>query len=145
MAYQAPTFVNDNPPALNATNMNNLANTAESIDATSLRQDQENVLSEGDIVIATDSSTVVEGLSGTGAVYATESGDPQFGTLPVSCGGTGATTLQGLKDSLSLTNAGFVIGTTAPTDTTKLWINPTTRTMSYYYNGAWVLIRGVYA
>lgn len=32
-------------------------------------------------------------ITGTGAVYATKSGDPKFGTLPVSMGGTGATSL----------------------------------------------------
>lgn len=32
-------------------------------------------------------------ITGTGAVYATTSGDPKFGTLPVSAGGTGRTSI----------------------------------------------------
>lgn len=40
-------------------------------------------------------------IDGTGAVYATTSGDPKFGTLPVSAGGTGKT---------SFTNGSVLIG-----------------------------------
>jgi hypothetical protein len=39
----------------------------------------------------------------------------------------------------------FVVGTTAPADTTVLWINisdPTAITMNVYYNGSWLTIAG---
>lgn len=39
----------------------------------------------------------------------------------------------------------IVIQTTAPDDTSVLWINPSNNTLSYYYNGAWKKITGVYA
>jgi hypothetical protein len=141
--YVAPTFVNDNPPAINESNLNTLAKAVESMvvgnGGTGVKE-----FTEGSILLG-DGTDPIDELVGTGAVFATESGNPQMGTLPVSCGGTGATTLDQLKENMGLSLAGVVINEEAPSDTTKLWINPITRTLSFYYNGAWVLVRGVYA
>ena len=68
-----------------------------------------------------------------------------MGTLPVSCGGTGATSLDALRTALGLSTAGFVVQPSAPSDTTKLWINSTNSTMNYHNGSAWVAIRGVFA
>lgn len=143
MAYTNPNFQNNNTPAINATNLNNLANAVQLLGVENGGTGKASITS-GAIVKGNGTNAVGE-ISGTGALYSATSGNPQFGTLPVSCGGTGAVTLDALKENMGLASAGFVISDTEPEVTTVLWINPTTRTLSFYYNGYWVLVRGVYA
>ena len=142
MAYTNPNFQNNNTPAINATNLNNLANAVQNLGVENGGTGK-NSITSGAIVTGNGTGAVNE-LSGTGAVYATQIGSPQFGTLPVSCGGTGAVTLDALKSAMGLANAGFVIQSSAPSSTTVLWIDSTNSTMKYYNGTAWVAIRGVY-
>lgn len=142
MAYTAPTFVNDNTPAINATNLNNLVQAVENLTVPNGGTGNSS-FTEGSILIGDGADPITE-ISGTGAVYATTSGDPQFGTLPVSCGGTGVTTLEQLKANLGLANAGFVIQSTAPSVTTVLWIDTTNGTLKYYNGSNWIPCVGVY-
>lgn len=143
MAYEAPTFVNGSTPALNATNMNALAEAVESLGVENGGTGKQSITS-GALVKGNGTGAIGE-VIGTGAVYATASGSPTFGTLPVSCGGTGVTSIAALKTAMGLTSAGFIISAAAPSDTTKLWINSTNSTMNYYNGSAWVAIRGVFA
>lgn len=142
MAYTAPTFVNDNTPAINATNLNNLAKAVESLGVENGGTGNSS-FTEGAILVGDGTDPVAE-VYGSGALYATTQGDPQFGTLPVSCGGTGATTLEQFKANLGLTNAGFVIQNSAPSVTTVLWIDTTNGTIKYYNGTSWIPIVGVY-
>lgn len=143
MAYTNPNFQNNNTPAINATNLNNLANAVQNLGVENGGTGKATFTS-GALLKGNGTNAVGE-VIGTGALYSSTTGNPQFGTLPVNCGGTGAVTLDALKENMGLANAGFVISGTEPEVTTVLWINPTTRTLSFYYNGAWVLVRGVYA
>lgn len=103
MAYINPNFRDNTTPALSAENMNNLAN-AVALLSTANGGTGRATLASGAILYG-DGTNAVGQLVGTGAVYATASGSPQFGTLPVSCGGTGVTSLPTLKANLGLTNA----------------------------------------
>ena len=136
--YVAPDFINDNPPAINETNLNNLAKAVENLGVQNGGTGVKTI-SEGAIVVGAGIEPVEE-LLGSGAVYATEPGNPQYGTLPVSCGGTGFTTLASLRANIYV----FQIRTTPPNDTNSLWINPDDNTLSYYYQGKWRKIVGVF-
>ena len=138
MAYTAPTFVNNNTPAINATNLNNLAKAVESLGVENGGTGNSS-FTEGAILVG-DGSNPVDELKGTGAVFATVSGNPEMGTLPVSCGGTGYTSLASLRANIAI----FQIRTTQPNDTNSLWINPNDNTLSYYYNGSWRKVVGVF-
>lgn len=143
MAYTNPNFQNNNTPAINATNLNNLANAVQNLGVENGGTGKSSI-TYGALVKGNGTSAVGE-VVGTGALYSETSGSPQFGTLPVSCGGTGSVTLDALKESMGLSNAGFVISDTAPSVTTVLWIDSTNSTMKYYNGETWVAIRGVYA
>lgn len=143
MAYTNPNFVNNNTPAINATNLNNLANAVQNLGVENGGTGK-NSITSGALVKGNGTSAVGEVL-GTGALYSETSGSPQFGTLPVNCGGTGVVTLDALKSALGLANAGFVVSDTEPQDTNVLWIDSTNSTMKYYNGTSWVAIRGVYA
>ena len=142
MAYTNPNFRNNNTPAINATNLNNLANAVQLL-GTENGGTGKNSITSGAIVTGNGTGAVNE-LSGTGAVYATQIGSPQFGTLPVSCGGTGVVTLDALKSAMGLSNAGFVIQSSAPSSTNLLWIDTTNSTLKYYNGSSWIPIRGVF-
>ena len=143
MAYEAPTFVNGSTPALNATNMNALAGAVENLGVENGGTGKQSITS-GALIKGNGTSAVGEVL-GTGAVYATTSGSPTFGTLPVSCGGTGKTSLDALKTEMGLGTAGFIVSQTQPASTTVLWINPDDSVVRYYYNSQWIPVRGVFA
>lgn len=140
--YSAPNFVNGSTPALNATNMNNLAKAVESLGVANGGTGN-NSFTSGAILLG-DGTDPVDELVGSGAVFATESGNPQIGTLPISCGGTGATTVAQLKTNLGLTKAGFVPQATAPSDTNVLWIDTNNGTLKWYNGTNWIPIVGVY-
>lgn len=142
MAYVNPNFQNDNTPAINATNLNNLANAVQNLGVENGGTGRTQFVN-GAFIIGNGTSPVGN-LYGTGAVYATQVGSPQFGTLPVSCGGTGAVTLDALKSAMGLANAGFVIQSSAPSSTTVLWIDTTNSTLKYYNGTSWIPIRGVF-
>lgn len=145
MAYTNPNFVNNNTPAINATNLNNLANAVQQLGVENGGTGKTSITS-GALVKGNGTGAVGE-VIGTGALYSESSGNPQFGTLPVSCGGTGAVTLDALKTNMGLEYAGFVISSSSPSDRKKLWIN-TNNSCLYYYNSTsakWIPIRGVYS
>lgn len=50
-------------------------------------------------------------LRGTGALYSTSAGNPVFGTLPASMGGTGVTSIGALRNSLGIITIGMYTGT----------------------------------
>lgn len=143
MAYTNPNFRDNQTPPLSAENMNNLANAVAQL-STANGGTGRTSLTSGAILYG-DGTNAVGLLVGTGAVYATTSGSPQFGTLPVTCGGTGVTSLSALKTNLGLANAGFVVQSSAPADTSVLWINSSNSTLNYYDGSSWVAIRGVFA
>lgn len=143
MAYTNPNFRDNTTPALSAENMNNLANAVQLL-STANGGTGRSTLTSGAILYG-QGTNAVGLLTGTGAIYATTSGSPTFGTLPVSCGGTGATSLSTLKTNMGLGNAGFIIQASAPSDHTKLWINSTQKTLNYWDGSAWTAIRGVFA
>ena len=58
-------------------------------------------INKGDIVTG-DTTNGVTGLLGTGAVFAEVSGTPKFGTLPLTAGGTGATSAAAARSNLSV-------------------------------------------
>lgn len=62
-------------------------------------------IAAGSVVIG-DSTNGVKGINGTGALYATTSGAPSFGTLPISVGGTGATTAAAARTNLDVYSKG---------------------------------------
>ena len=53
-------------------------------------------------IVTGDTTNGVTGLLGTGAVFAEVSGTPKFGTLPLTAGGTGATTAAAARTNLSV-------------------------------------------
>lgn len=143
MAYTSPVWNNDSIPPIDADNLNNLSNAVENLQVANGGTGL-NTITSGGIMVGAGTNPVSP-LTGTGALYAESSGSPVFGTLPVSCGGTGATTQEAARAALGLTNSRFVIQTATPVDQTVLWINPDDSTMSYYYNGDWHKICGVFA
>lgn len=62
-------------------------------------------IAAGSVVIG-DATNGVKGINGTGALYATTSGAPSFGTLPLSAGGTGATTAAAARTNLDVFSKG---------------------------------------
>lgn len=62
-------------------------------------------IAAGSVVIG-DATNGVKGINGTGALYATTSGAPSFGTLPLSAGGTGATTAAAARANLDVYSKG---------------------------------------
>lgn len=62
-------------------------------------------ITAGSVVIG-DATNGVKGINGTGALYATASGAPSFGTLPMSAGGTGATTAATARTNLDVYSKG---------------------------------------
>ena len=58
-------------------------------------------VADGSLVVG-DGTNGVAGLAGTGALYATVSGAPSFGTLPLTAGGTGATTAAAARSNLDV-------------------------------------------
>lgn len=142
MAYTNPNFRDNTTPALSAENMNNLAN-AVALSVVANGGTGRSTLTTGAILYG-QGQNAVGLLLGTGAVFATSSGAPKMGTLPVSCGGTGVTNLSTLKASMGLNNAGFLIQSSQPSDHSKLWINSSNSTLNYWNGSSWIAIRGVF-
>ena len=142
MAYTAPTFQNGNAPAINATNLNNLARAVQSLQVPNGGTGSASFTS-GAILVG-DGTDPIDELSGVGAVYSETSGSPQFGVLPITYGGTGASSVAQLKENLGLTKSGFVVQSSAPSDTNVLWIDSTNRTLKFFNGSAWTPIVGVY-
>lgn len=142
MAYVNPQWNNNSIPPIDADNLNDMSEALELLGVENGGTGA-STLAQGGLLVG-QGTNAVQTLTGTGALFATQSGTPQFGTLPVSCGGTGATTQEAARAALGLTNSRFVIQTSQPTDTTVLWIDPTDSTMSYYYENEWHKICGVF-
>ena len=146
MPYVNPGWVNGGVPAIDQDNLNDISNTLETVPVANGGTGATSITS-GAIVEGNGTSAVQE-LLGTGAVYATTSGSPQFGTLPVSCGGTGVTTLAQLKSDMGLSTAGWVAQGTAPGDTSVLWIDTANGNQLKFYDSgssAWVSVAGSFA
>ena len=141
--YTNPVWNNGSIPPIDADNLNALSNAVENLEVPNGGTGASSFTSGG--VLLGNGTSAVQSLVGTGAFYANSNGNPQFGTLPVTCGGTGSTSAAAARTALGLTNSRFVIQTATPTDTTVLWINPNDNTMSYYYSGSWRKICGVFA
>lgn len=58
-------------------------------------------IANGDLVVG-NTEDGVAGLNGTGALYASTLGAPQFGTLPITAGGTGATSAATARTNLDV-------------------------------------------
>ena len=89
-AYENPNWVNDTTPYLDATELNAMSNTLAQVPVknggTGKTSHTTNALLAGN-----DVSAVKNIATGNGALYATGANAlPQFGTLPVAQGGTGA-------------------------------------------------------
>lgn len=144
MPYTNPNFVDNSTPPLSAENMNALANAVESSEVANGGTGRK-TLARGSILTGNGTNPIGM-LTGTGAVYAQVNGTPLMGTLPVNCGGTGATSLRALKSAMGLANAGFIVQSSTPSaaNRTKLWINSSNNTMNYWNGSSWVAIRGVF-
>lgn len=140
MAYTNPVFHNGDLPAINETNLNDLAYAVQNLTVPNGGTGRTQLVSGA--LIYGNGTSPVGNLHGTGAVFATQEYNPRFDTLPVSCGGTGVRTLAELRANISV----FLIQTTQPQDTSGniLWINPSDSTLNYYYNGQWRKILGVF-
>lgn len=146
MAYVNPGWVNGGVPAIDENNLNEMSDALELLPVENGGTGK-NAHTVGAILVGDGTDPVGE-LTGTGAAYAETSGDPQFGTLPVSCGGTGVTTLAQLKEDMGLANGGFVIAAEAPVDTTKMWIDSGHGNILKVYdvdNSVWITISGAFA
>lgn len=58
-------------------------------------------IAQGSLIIG-DTTNGASGLAGVGALYASVSGTPTFGTLPINMGGTGATNAAGARTNLDV-------------------------------------------
>lgn len=144
MPYSNPNWVNGGVPAIDQDNLNDISNTLELVPVENGGTGV-NTITSGAIVEGNGTGAVQE-LLGTGAIYATTSGAPQYGTLPVSCGGTGVTTLSQLKTNMGLSNAGWVAQGTAPGDTSLLWIDTANGNILKFWDGsAWEAVAGTFA
>lgn len=146
MAYVNPGWINGGVPAIDQENLNEISEALELLPVENGGTGKASNTA-GSILTGNGTNPVGE-LNGTGALYAETSGSPQFGTLPVSCGGTGTTTLAQLKEDMGLANGGFVASATEPEDTTKLWIDTGNSGIMKYYDSdtsSWVAIRGTFA
>ena len=61
-------------------------------------------------LLKSNGSNPCTSLRGTGALYSTSAGNPVFGTLPQSMGGTGVTSLASLRTSLGIISVGEYTG-----------------------------------
>ena len=143
MSYVNPGWVNNAEPAIDADNLNNLSSTLEQVPVANGGTGRQS-LDSGSILTG-NGTEAVGTLSGTGALHAQAAGSPVFGTLPINCGGTGATTLEGLRANIGLTNAGWVAQDTEPSVRTVLWIDTGNKNIIKFYNGsAWVACAGTF-
>ena len=115
MAYSNPGWVNNSAPAIDAENLNSISNTLTLVPVQNGGTGAGSFTSGA--LLKGSGTNAISTLSGTGAVYATSNNNPQFGTLPVSCGGTGTTNLNTLKSNMGLGKAGFVAQSSAPSNT----------------------------
>lgn len=144
MAYVNPGWMNGSVPAIDEDNLNDISNALECVPVENGGTGATSITSGA--ILEGNGTSAVQELLGTGAVYAMASGSPQYGTLPVSCGGTGVTTLSQLKSDMGLSNAGWVAQGTAPGDTTVLWIDTANGNVMKFWNGsAWKTVAGAFA
>lgn len=143
MAYVNPNFVNGSSPALDAENLNDLAGALELVSVENGGTGV-NKVTQGALLVGAGTNPMSE-VSGTGALYAVDATNPQFGTLPINCGGTGAVTPEGIRANLGLAKSGFVIAETAPTATNSLWIDTGNGGILKYYDGTqWTPVVAVF-
>lgn len=62
-------------------------------------------ISAGSVVVG-DADNGIKGLNGVGALFASTDGMPEFGTLPIAAGGTGATTQAAARANLDVYSKG---------------------------------------
>ncbi len=126
MAYSNPNFVNNDTPAINATNLNNLASAVELL----------GVPNGGTGNTTFPSDSVLLG-NGTNAIKTVN-------VLPVAQGGTGSNSIAGLKTSLDLGFTKLYKQSSAPSDTNGVWFNTSNYTLNIYYSGSWRSVVGVF-
>ncbi len=97
--YTNPNFVNDSAPALNEANLNELANAVENLTVPNGGTGKSTFAL--DALLAGNGEDPFKEITGTGAVY-NQGDDLRFGTLPINCGGTGATTPQEAVKNLGI-------------------------------------------
>lgn len=143
MAYVNPGWINNSAPAIDAENLNNMSATLEMVPVANGGTGK-NSLASGSILKG-NGTGVVQEMLGTGAVYAQSTGNPTFGTLPINCGGTGATTLDAARQNLGLTKAGWIAQNEAPSNTNMLWIDTANRNIIKFHDGTqWVACAGAF-
>lgn len=93
-------------------------------------------------LLKSNGSNSCSSMRGTGALYSRSAGNPVFGTLPVSMGGTGVTSLDSLKNSLGIISIGEYTGDGSSYQFIKLGYRPKFVKVicdmvqtSNYYNG----------
>ena len=144
MAYVNPGWINGATPAIDQDNLNDISSALELLPVENGGTGVQSVTSGA--ILEGNGTGALQELIGTGAVYAETVGAPQYGTLPVSCGGTGVTTLPALKSAMGLANAGWVAQSTEPSETTVLWIDTGNGNVLKFYDGnAWVAVAGSFA
>lgn len=144
MAYVNPGWINGATPAIDQDNLNDISTTLELLTVENGGTGVQSVTSGA--ILEGNGTGALQELIGTGAVYAETVGVPQYGTLPISCGGTGVTTLPALKSAMGLANAGWVAQGTTPGDTSVLWIDTANGNVMKFYDGnAWVAVAGSFA
>ena len=137
MAYSNPGWRNSTEPAIDADALNSMSNAIQNLTVPNGGTGKTSVTSGA--ILKGNGTDPLQELSGTGALYAQTSNSPQFGVLPVNCGGTGAATVDGIRSALGLTNSGFVAQDTAPGNTNCLWIDTTDdkNIIKFYHDGQW--------
>ena len=146
MAYVNPGWTNGAAPAIDQDNLNDMSDALEQLSPENGGTGKQGVTAGA--LLKGNGSDPMQEVSGTGALYANTTNNPQFGTLPASCGGTGVTTLDALKNAMGLANGGFVVSSTAPGDTTKMWIDTGNGGILKVYdseNAAWIPVAGTFA
>ena len=144
MAYSNPGWRNNTEPAIDADALNNLSNAVQNLSVQNGGTGKSSVTSGA--LLKGNGTDPLQEISGTGALYADTNNVPQFGVLPVTCGGTGASTVNGIRSALGLTKSGFVVSSTAPSDTNVLWIDAGhNNVLKFYQSGQWKACCAVFA
>jgi hypothetical protein len=136
MAYSNPGWRNNTEPAIDADALNSLSNAVQQLSVSNGGTGKTSVTSGA--MLKGNGADPLQELSGTGALYAQTANNPQFGILPVNCGGTGAATVSGIRSALGLETSGFIVSDTAPGSTNCLWIDTANHNIiKFYKDGAW--------
>lgn len=144
MAYSNPGWRNNTEPAIDADALNSLSNAVQNLSVQNGGTGKNSVTSGA--LLKGNGTDPLQEISGTGALYADTNNVPQFGVLPITCGGTGASTVNDIRSALGLSNSGFIVSSTAPSATNVLWIDTGhNNVMKFYQGGQWKACCAVFA